>query len=164
MGIQTAVASKKFLALLSSLQGSSVKRKDLLTLAVNHLKINHTQAEGLVARNIHKLQRRHGLISSSGKQGERTYHILPPLLELISQNRQIESKLSDQDRLQQERRTADAELQILRGEIQAYCDLLTTYPDSRKKITALIKEATEHAHILNGRLNALNKIIHLSNS
>ncbi|MDP2522964.1 hypothetical protein Q8W30_10335 [Neptunomonas phycophila] len=163
MAIETTVANKKFLALLGCIHSNYIKRKDLITLVSNQLNLSQIQAEGFVARNIHKLQKRQGLITSSGKQGERTYHLLPPLLELISQNRQIESKLSDQDRLQQERDIADAELQILRGEIQAYNDLLTTYPDSRKEITTLIKEARDHAHRLNGRVNALEKVILAAN-
>ncbi|WP_341217593.1 hypothetical protein [Neptunomonas phycophila] len=162
MAIETTVANKKFLALLGCIHSNYIKRKDLITLVSNQLNLSQIQAEGFVARNIHKLQKRQGLISTSGKMGERTYHLLPTLLDLVSNNKQAVDKQSNQERLRQEQHITDVELQVLQGEIQAYSDLLTTYSDNRKEITELIKEATEHAHRLNGRLNALRKMMEVT--
>jgi hypothetical protein len=164
MYIQSALASKKFLALLGCLHENPIKRKDLLSIAVNQLKISQAQAEGLVARNIHKLKKTNGLITASGKQGERAYHLEAPLLELISKHKNRENKLNYQERLVQERSFALTEMQVLRGEIQAYQDIQSAYPNCRKELTILIEEATMNANRLNGRLKALEKVIKLPDS
>jgi DNA-binding protein H-NS len=64
--------------------------------------------------------------------------------------------------LQQEESKAGAELQMLVAEIEAYQDLLAKYPSSLDVINQLLLEAREKSTALYGKLNAVKKVIRLT--
>ncbi|MFP8966473.1 hypothetical protein ACKC9G_07860 [Pokkaliibacter sp. CJK22405] len=156
--------NSKFSDLLRKVDGSAIRRKALIDLALDTTTLTKSQATGFVARNIHSLKRQQ-LIEASGKRPERIYRITPTLakrlgLDTLSKGFGEAPGVMPQDNqeiLLEETKTA-AELKIVQSEIKAYQDFLEKFPASRTPILILLDKSKEHESLLNGRLNALKKI------
>ena len=56
---ETISLNEDFKDLLLCVEGNDVKRKELINMAASKFELSTKQAEGFVARNIHKLQQVH---------------------------------------------------------------------------------------------------------
>lgn len=159
--------NKRFKELLQCVEGTSIKRKELIELAIKTTEFNRTQSIGLVTRNVRKLMREN-LITASGERNSRAYNFTDSLLVLLEkdttksggvfQHKDTEVKPPEPE-LQKEEAKTSAELRMILGEIEAYRDLLTQYPTNKHVIQDLLKQAKEQSTQLYGRLNAINKVL-----
>lgn len=158
--------NKQFKELLQRVEGTSIRRKELIQLASSTLGLDLTQSTGLVARNVNRLTPK-GLLSASGERNARTYHLTPELIlmldrsvfELSGEKTIDTSQSSNEVYLLDEEKKANAELKLLLGEIDAYQEYLGLFPHKRPAILKLLDESREKATKFYGRLNAIKKII-----
>ncbi|RDL42598.1 hypothetical protein DN730_18835 [Marinomonas piezotolerans] len=163
---ETISLNEDFKDLLLCVEGNDVKRKELINMAASKFELSTKQAEGFVARNIHKLQQVN-LINASGQKGKRTYHLSRSLQQRISSNEPFKSKLKpesedldgDKELIDEEVKT-QVSLEMILSELEAYSDLQKRFPRSRAVVQGLLKETKKESIQLYGRLNALKKVIH----
>lgn len=163
--------NKQFKELLQRVEGTSIRRKELIQLAATTIGLNSVQSTQFVARNVNRLTTK-SLIRASGERNARTYHFTDSLLTLLDPevcnlklndiNTEIETS-NQESQLKIEEVKTSAELKMILGEIEAYRDFLSKYPASRQIIQRLLHEAKEQSTQLYGRLNALKKIIQATN-
>jgi hypothetical protein len=163
--------NKQFKELLQRVEGTSIRRKELIQLATNTTELSTTQSTRFIARNINKLTFKN-LVTASGERYARTYHFTEALLVLLKQgdstvklnNSNTETKNCNQESLLKiEEAKTSAELKMILGEIEAYRDFLIKYPASSQVIQRLLLQAKEQSTQLYGRLNALKKVIQATN-
>jgi hypothetical protein len=163
--------NKQFKELLQRVEGTSVRRKELIQLAATITGLNSVQSTRFVARNINRLTTE-SLIRASGERNARTYHFTDSLLMLLDSevcnlkltniNTEIETS-NQESQLKVEEVKTSAELKMTLGEIEAYRDLINQYPTNRQVIEELLCEAKDQSTQLYGRLNALRKVIKATN-
>lgn len=151
--------NKQFKELLQRVEGTSIRRKDLIQFTIDTTEMSAIQSTRFVARHINVLTS-HKLITTSGNRNARTYHFTDPLLALLAQE---DKKASQEVFLKREEVKTSAELKMILGEIEAYRDLLTQYPANRQIIEQLLGEAKDQSTQLYGRLNALRKVMKATN-
>ncbi|MFI8621667.1 hypothetical protein ACIGBN_11980 [Marinomonas sp. NPDC078689] len=163
--------NKSFKELLQLVEDSSIKRRDLIQLAVDTTELNTLQSTRFVARHVNVLTS-HNLITASGKRNARMYHFTDSLLTLLNHetkdlkltNSHFETRTPNYETLlKREEAKTSAELKMTLGEIEAYRDLMTQYPTNRQVIEELLCEAKDQSTQLYGRLNALRKVIKATN-
>ncbi|AWY01120.1 hypothetical protein A8139_14905 [Marinomonas primoryensis] len=158
--------NKQFKELLLRVEGTSIRRKELIQLASSTTDLDIVQSTRFVARNVSRLTSR-GLLSASGERNARTYHLSQELLSMLndSSGKQLNNEAIDTSQiltdshLLDEEKKANAELRLLLGEIDAYQDYLEKFPQKRPAILKLLDESKEQATSFYGRLNAIKKII-----
>jgi hypothetical protein len=158
--------NKQFKELLQRVEGTRIRRKELIQLTSSTTDLDIVQSTRLVARNVSRLTSK-GLLSASGERNTRTYHLTPALLSMVN-NISCEwpgeeaidtSQTLSATLLLDEEKKASAELKLLLGEIDAYQDYLGKFPQERPTILKLLDESKEKATSFYGRLNAIKKII-----
>lgn len=166
---ETISLNKNFKDLLLCVEGNNVKRKELITIAMDKFGLTPKQAEGLVARNVYRLQQKQ-LLDASGDKGERTYHLSTSLRHLIkpsgafSTDHQTESEtIKGNEELSREETKTQVSLEMILSELDAYRDIHERFPRSRAVVQGLLNEAKKESIQLYGRLNALKKIIQATN-
>lgn len=158
--------NKQFKELLQRVEGTSIRRKELIQLASSTTDLDIVQSTRLVARNVSRLTSK-GLLSASGERNARTYHLTSELILMLkssprepSDEETIDtSQSSNEVHLLDEEKKANAELKLLLGEIDAYQEYLGLFPHKRPAILKLLDESREKATRFYGRLNAIKKII-----
>ncbi len=158
--------NKQFKELLQRVEGTSIRRKELIQLASSTTDLDIVQSTRLVARNVSRLTSK-GLLSASGERNARTYHLTSELILMLnsspcgsSDEETIDTNQSSNEvHLLDEEKKANAELKLLLGEIDAYQEYLGLFPHKRPAILILLDESREKATRFYGRLNAIKKII-----
>ncbi|MDE8601601.1 hypothetical protein M3I01_001490 [Marinomonas sp. RSW2] len=164
--------NKPFKELLQRVEGTSIKRKELIQLATSTTELNLVQSTRFIAKNVNILTTKN-LITASGERNARTYHFSDSLLILLDQKTcdskpndvcHTESEVRQQETLLKiEEAKTSTELKMILGEIEAYRDFLTKYPANRQIIQKLLHQTKEQSTQLYGRLNALKKVIQETN-
>lgn len=157
--------NKKFREVIRGVDGTEVTRKDLVELSRQTYELSEKQAQGFVGRNVYKLQKQGLLLSKENSRG--TYSISSHLQELLHCMESDDERPSTQENqstfcLQQEESKAGAELQMLVAEIEAYQELVSKYPSRLEVINQLLCEARARSTALYGKLNAVKKVIRLT--
>ncbi|MEO9656251.1 hypothetical protein [Marinomonas sp.] len=158
--------NKRFKELLQHMEGTSIRRKELIQLASSTTKLDIAQSTRLVARNVSRLTSE-GLLNASGERNARTYHLTSELILMLNRSAREPSgeetidtsQSSNEVHLLNEEKKANAELKLLLGEIDAYQEYLGLFPHKRPAIAQLLNESREKATKFYGRLNAIKKII-----
>lgn len=166
MVIDSIPLNEKFREVIRNVEGTEVARKELVKRSEQMYEFNNKkQAQNFVDRNINKLQIQELLVPIEGNRG--VYSMSSALQELLETARDGEKRSLPRIEqttfsLQQEESKAGAELQMLVAEIEAYQDLLAKYPSSLDVINQLLLEAREKSTALYGKLNAVKKVIRLT--
>jgi hypothetical protein len=166
MVIDSVSLNEKFREVIRNVEGTEVARKELVKLSERMYEFNNKkQAQNFVDRNLNKLQMQELLVPIEGNRGG--YSISFALQELLEtakddEKRSLPRKEQTTFFLQQEESKAGAELQMLVAEIEAYLDLLAKYPSSQDVVNQLLHEAREKSTALYGKLNAVKKVIRLT--
>lgn len=158
--------NKQFKELLQRVEGTSIRRKELIQLASSTTELDLAQSTRLVARNVSRLTSE-GLLSASGERNARTYHLTSELILMLNRSPRVlpneetidTNQSSNEVHLLDEEKKANAELKLLLGEIDAYQEYLELFPHKRPAILKLLDESKEKATRFYGRLNAIKKII-----
>lgn len=165
MTVRPFSLNKQFKELLQHVEEASIKRTELIQLAVETTTLSKDQSSRFVDRNISKAKAS-GLITPSGKRNARIYHLSPDLISMLSDRPHgASSQISEEKQslsvvhLFEEEKRAGAELKLVLGEIEAYKDYINKIPDKRSNIMELLDESKDKASVLYGRLNAIKKII-----
>ena len=166
---ETISLNESFKDLLLCVEGNNVKRKDLIKIAIDKFGLTAKQAEGLVARNVHRLQQKQ-LLDASGDKGERTYHLSSTLKDLIEPSEAIfndqlmksEIKKGNEELSREETQT-QVSLEMILSELDAYRDIHERFPRSRPVVQGLLNEVKKESIQLYGRLNAVKKVIQATN-
>ena len=166
---ETISLNGSFKDLLQCVEGNNVKRKELINMAVEKLGLTSKQAQGLVARNVHRLQQK-ALLEASGDKGDRTYHISSTLRRLIEPTEALtnghlsepEAAKGNEELLDEEIKT-QVSLEMILSELNAYRDIQERFPRSRSVVKGLLNETKKESIQLYGRLNALKKVIEATN-
>lgn len=150
---------------MRNVEGTEVARKELVKRSEQMFLLGKKQAQNFVDRNINKLQMQELLVPIEGNRG--VYSMSFALQELLETAREGEKRSLPRIEqttffLQQEESKAGAELQMLVAEIEAYQDLLAKFPSSLEVINQLLLEAREKSTALYGKLNAVKKVIRLT--
>lgn len=165
MVINSIPLNEKFREVMRNVEGIEVARKELVKRSEQMYEFNKKQAQNFVDRNINKLQMQELLVSIEGNRG--VYSMSSVLRELLETSKDDEKRSLPRKEqttffLQQEESKTGAELQMLVAEIEAYQDLLAKYPSSLGVVNQLLQEAREKSTALYGKLNAVKKVIRLT--
>jgi hypothetical protein len=164
---ETIYLNQKFKVLLQKTDGNTTSRKQLIELAKNEFEFTNIQAQRFVARNIHTLTKE-SLIQATGNHRARTYLITASLMAILHNFNHVEVidsasfEKKQLNELHNEEIKTSAELKLVLSEIQAYQDYLVKFPQNNRAILSLLNKTRDSASEFYGRLNAIKKIIKVS--
>ena len=110
--------NKTFKELLQRVEGTSIKRKELIQLATSTTELNLVQSTRFIAKNVNILTTKN-LITASGERNARTYHFTDSLLILLDQKTR-DSKPNDVCHTESEVRQQETLLKIEEAKVNIF--------------------------------------------
>lgn len=165
MTMKSTRLNEKFKRLILNIEGNIIKRKELINYALKVYSLNSSQAEGFVARNIYRLTR-YGVVVSKGRKGNKFYVFDKKFIDDLKSNENHVNKkdplfkyFPPREELVREEILAKRRLEVVTGELESYKEFLIRFPSDIVLIKSFIDVSEIELNYINGRLNALRKIM-----